>query len=58
MPAAKETWIEMGDELIHKGGEGIKECPRGVQGGNYPCILIQPIFLNYIIFWGRLLLFV
>jgi hypothetical protein len=56
MPTAKGTWIEMGDELIHKRGEGLKEWPIRVQGGNYLCILIQPRFLNYIIFLGRLLL--
>jgi hypothetical protein len=33
IPAAKGTWKEMGDELIHKRGEGLKEQPRGVQGG-------------------------
>jgi hypothetical protein len=33
MPVAKGTWTEMGDELIHKRGEGLREWPRGVQGG-------------------------
>jgi hypothetical protein len=27
------TWTKMGDELIHKRGEGLRECIRGVQGG-------------------------
>jgi hypothetical protein len=34
MPAAKGTWRKMGFELIHKKGEGLRECLReGVQGG-------------------------
>jgi hypothetical protein len=33
MPTAKGIWTEMGDELIHKRGEGLRECLRGVQGG-------------------------
>jgi hypothetical protein len=33
MLVSKETWIEMGDELIYNKGEGLGEWPRGFQGG-------------------------
>jgi hypothetical protein len=36
-------------ELIDKGGEGLRECLRGGQRGNYPCILIQPVFPKFAI---------
>jgi hypothetical protein len=51
MPGAKGTWIEMGVELIHKRGEGLREYVRGVQRENYPCLLIQPIFLNFLLLY-------
>jgi hypothetical protein len=49
MPVAKGTWTEMGDELIHKRGEGLGECLKRGPRGNYPCILIQPIFLKFLL---------
>jgi hypothetical protein len=49
MSTAKGIWIEMGDELIHKRGEGLGECLREGPRGNYPCLLIPPTFLNFII---------
>jgi hypothetical protein len=47
--SAKETWTKMGYELIHKRGEGLRELLRGRPRGNYPCILIQPIFPKFYI---------
>jgi hypothetical protein len=49
MLAAKGTWIDLGDELIHNRWKGLRKFPRGVQGENYPCMLIQSIFLNFLL---------
>jgi len=35
---AKGIWTEMGDELIHKREEGLREWPREDIRGNYPCV--------------------
>jgi hypothetical protein len=32
MSTAKGTWKEMGDELIHKRGEGLREFQEGSKG--------------------------
>jgi hypothetical protein len=36
MPTAKGTWTKMGEELIHKRGEGLKECLREGFKGELP----------------------
>jgi hypothetical protein len=49
MPVVKGTWTDMGDELIHnRGGDSRIMVKRGPRG-NYTCILIQPIFLNFLL---------
>jgi hypothetical protein len=44
MPTNKGTWIEMGDELIHKRGEGIREWIIGIQGGITHVYYFNPFF--------------
>ena len=51
MPTAKGTWTKMGDELVHKRGDIIGYFLRGGPRENYPCILIQPIFLNFLLIY-------
>jgi hypothetical protein len=48
MSVAKGTWKNMGDELIHKRGEGLKECIRGGPRGITHVYLFNPHFLNFI----------
>ena len=48
MTTSKGTWKDMGDELIHKRGEGLREFLRGDPRGEHPCILFEPIFLNFL----------
>jgi hypothetical protein len=49
MSIAKGTWREMGVELIHKGGEDIKECVRGVQRGELPMYINSIHFPKFVI---------
>jgi hypothetical protein len=53
MPTAKGTWTEMGDELIHKRGEGLGECLREGSKGELPMSInsthIPEFYYHYVL---------
>jgi hypothetical protein len=53
MSVVKGTWIEMDDKLIHKRGEGLRECPREGSKGELPMSInsthIPKFYYDYVL---------